>query len=293
MRRILDSYEKFLLNEKKYSNHTSDAYLSDIKLFLSYLDNEKITFLEVDYFIIRYYIVYLSVNEYSKSTIRRNLSALSSFFNYCVKNNELKENPVPLVESIKDDKFLPDFLFIEEVKLLIKACNESKYVYRDKLIVMLLFLNGLRVSELVNIKLSDIRNNNLKVLGKGNKERYTILSTQVLTVLENYINQERSSSELKHDYLLINNKGEMLSDRGVRYIITQLSKRSELEKHVYPHMLRHSFATYFLTHGSDLRTVQTFLGHKNLSTTQIYTHLSNDHLKDAHRQFHPRNKKKN
>ncbi|MFV0424938.1 MAG: tyrosine-type recombinase/integrase [Bacilli bacterium] len=293
MKEKLVSYQSYLLNEKKYSEHTASAYVSDIKLFLSYLSDEKITFLTVDYFVIRYYIVYLSTNEYSKNSIRRNLSALSSFFNYAIKNNFAKENPIPLVESIKGDKFLPDFLFIEEVKLLIKACSGRKFPNRDKLIIMLLFLNGLRVSELVNIRLDDIKDNRLKIIGKGNKERYTILSKQVISVMGEYINLERGSSAQNHNLLLINNKGTALSDRGVRYIVNELSNLSELDKHVYPHMLRHSFATYFLTHGSDLRTVQTFLGHKNLSTTQIYTHLSNEHIKAAHQKFHPRNKKKN
>lgn len=292
MRKILDKYLDNLLNEKKYSEHTVSAYEGDIELFLSYLDNEKITFFEVDYFVIRYYIVHLSNSEYSKSSIKRKLSAVNSFFNYALKHNYIKENPVPLVESIKGDKFLPDFLFIEEVRQLIKACNDRKFKYRDKLIIMLLFFNGLRVSELVSIKLSDIKNNHLKIVGKGSKERYTILSSQVINIITEYINNERSSSTSKHDYLFVNNNKEHLTDRGVRYIVNDISKTSELDKHVYPHMLRHSFATYFLTHGSDLRTVQTFLGHKNLSTTQIYTHLSNEHIKAAHQQFHPRNKKK-
>lgn len=292
MRKILDSYTNYLLNEKKYSEHTVDAYNNDIKIFLNYINGEGISFSSVDYFIVRYYIVFLSTENYSKSSIRRNLSALSNFFNYCVRTGNASENPFPLVESIKGDKFLPDFLFIEEVKLLVKACNSRKFKYRDKLILMLLFFNGLRVSELCNIKLSDIRDNRLKIVGKGNKERYAILATQVLSVIDDYINMERSSSDLKHDYLLVNNKGDHLTDRGVRYIVNEISKSSELDKHVYPHMLRHSFATYFLTHGSDLRTVQTFLGHKNLATTQIYTHLSSEHMKTAHQQFHPRNKKK-
>ncbi len=292
MRKILDSFLDYLTNERKYSANTVSAYKRDIELFLSYLDNEKITFLAVDYFVVRYYIVYLSTNEYSKNSIKRNLSALSSFYNYACKNAIVKENPIALVESIKKDNFLPDFLFIEEVRVLIEYCNKRKLPNRDKLIIKILFLNGLRVSELASIKLSDIKGNRLKVLGKGNKERYAILSTDVLDTMQEYINLERGSTTQKHDYLLINSSGDKLSDRGIRFIVSEISKNSTLEKHVYPHMLRHSFATYFLTHGSDLRTVQTFLGHKNISTTQVYTHLSNEHLMQAHQDFHPRNKKK-
>ncbi len=290
MKNILSNYNTYLLNEKKYSEHTASAYISDVKIFFSYLNDEKIAFEALDYFVIRYYVVFLAANEYSKSSIKRNLSAINNFFNFAIKTGKTKENPVLLIESIKGDKFLPEYLFVEEVSQLIIACNDRKYLYRDKLIIMLLFFNGLRVSELVSIKLSDIKANNLKVLGKGNKERYTILSTQVLKIVEEYLLSERGTSK-SHDYLLINSKGDRLSDRGVRYIVSEISKQSTLSKHVYPHMLRHSFATYFLTHGSDLRTVQTFLGHKNLSTTQVYTHLSNEQIKTAHSKFHPRSKK--
>ncbi len=291
MKDILNNYLAYLQNELNYSEHTCISYKNDILIFNDYILREGIEFRDVDYFSIRYYIVNLSKLQYSKNTIRRNLSALSSFFNYLAINNIVDQNPVTLVDSIKKDKLLPDFLFVEEVKKLIVACNDRKFKNRDKMIIMLLFYNGLRVSELVGITLDDIKKNRVKVLGKGNIQRYAVLNNSVLKILDDYLKYERREVT-SHNYLLINNKYQPLTDRGVRYIVNEIAKASSLEKNVYPHMLRHSFATYFLTHGSDLRTVQTFLGHKNISTTQIYTHLTTDHIKEAHQKFHPRSKKK-
>ncbi len=288
METILTNFIQFLKVEKNYSENTCIGYKRDLDTFFSYLKQEEITINNVDYYNVRYYIVHLSSLQLSKNTIKRNLSAISSLFDYLLKQKIVASNPVVLIESIKKEKYLPEFLFIEEVQKLISATKKSKMKYRDKLIIEFLFLNGLRVSELVNVKVNDIKGNKLKVLGKGNKERYTILTTEILTTIANFIKYERTAN---HDYLLINNRGEQLSTRGVRYILTQTQKRSELEKNIFPHMLRHSFATYFLTHGSDLRTVQTFLGHENISTTQIYTHLSSKHLEDAYEEFNPRRKK--
>lgn len=289
MQTSINKFIEFLANEKNYNENTCISYRNDLNTFFSYMNRELIELKDVDYYNIRYYIVNLSSRQYSKSSIKRNLSSLSSFFNYLVDRGVINENPVIFVESIKKEKHLPEFLFVDEVSKLIKATKSSKMKYRDKLIIELLFLNGFRVSELVNIKLTDIKGNRVKVLGKGNKERYSILNNTVLNTISLYLRDERNAN---HNYLLINNQGNKLTARGTRYILTSVQKRSELDKNVYPHMLRHSFATYFLTHGSDLRTVQTFLGHENISTTQVYTHLSKQHLLSEYNKFAPDRKKK-
>ncbi|MFV0499324.1 MAG: tyrosine-type recombinase/integrase, partial [Bacilli bacterium] len=184
---LLSGYSNYLLMERKYSKLTANAYVSDVKLFFNYLKDEQIDLKDIDYFIIRHYIVYLSANEYSRNSIKRNLSSVSNFLNYAVKNQLVSQNYIHLIESIRGDKYLPDFLFIDEVRLLIKACNNRKYKYRDKLILMLLFLNGLRVSEVANIKISDIKKNRIKILCKVNKERYAIISSQSIDVLKKYL----------------------------------------------------------------------------------------------------------
>ncbi len=288
METTINNFIKFIKNEKNYSENTCINYRNDLNTFFSYVSFEGLKLENIDFYNIRYYIVNLSSLEYSKSTIKRNLSAINSYFNYLVDKQIVSVNPVMFVESIKKEKYLPEFLFVEEVRKLITAASESKMPLRDKLIIQLLFLNGLRVSELVNIKLDDIKNNRLKVLGKGNKERYSILNKSLLKTLKLYLQKERKA---KHDYLLINFASNPLTDRGVRYILTNIANKSELDKNVYPHMLRHSFATYFLTHGSDLRTVQTFLGHENISTTQVYTHLSKNHLVNEYKRCAPKRKK--
>ncbi len=288
METTINSFITFLKNEKNYSENTCINYRNDLNTFFSYVKIEGLNLENIDYYNIRYYIVSLSSSEYSKSSIKRNLSAVSSYFNYLVDKSIVDVNPVKFVESIKKERYLPEFLFVEEVKKLMVAANESKMPLRDKLIIQLLFLNGFRVSELVNIKVTDIKNNRIKVLGKGSKERYSILNKSLIKTLNLYLEKERSAT---HDYLLINNSNKPLTDRGVRYILTSISKRSDLDKNVYPHMLRHSFATYFLTHGSDLRTVQTFLGHENISTTQVYTHLSKSHLVNEYKRCAPKRNK--
>ncbi len=291
MESYLDKFILYLKNELKYSENTCISYENDLKIFLDYLQVENIALADVDYFCMRYYIVKLSQQEYSKNSIRRNISAVSSFFNYLVKKSLLTNNPVALVDSIKKDQYLPEFLYVEEVKMLVAACNMRKYKLRDKLIVMMLFYNGLRVSELTSINVTDISGNKVKIVGKGRKDRLIILSKTIRNLIDEYVSKERSLLVGSTNRLFVNHQGGALTPRGVRYIITEISKASELDKQVYPHMLRHSFATYFLTHGSDLRTVQTFLGHENISTTQVYTHLSHSELASSYNSFHPRSKK--
>ncbi len=285
MKTTIDDFILFLRYEKNYSEHTCKSYFHDLNTFFSYVKEEGLELECIDYYNIRYYIVSLSTLQYSKSSIKRNLSAVSSYFNYLIEKNVVNTNPISFVESIRKERYLPEFLFVEEVKKLIVACKFSKMMQRDKLIIKLLFLNGFRVSELVNIKLTDIKGNRIKVLGKGSRERYSILTKSVLQTLSKYLETERSC---QHDFLIVNKNQLPLTDRGIRHILTSISKKSELDKNVYPHMLRHSFATYFLTHGSDLRTVQTFLGHENISTTQVYTHLSKQHLIDEYHKCAPK-----
>lgn len=292
MLNISAKYIAYLSNELNYSEHTCISYKNDIHIFANYINEEGIDYADVDYFAIRYYIVSLSKQQYSRNSIRRNLSAVSSFYNYLIKNKICLQNPVSMVDTIKKEQHLPEFLYVEEVRQLVQDCKNRKYSERDKLIIMILFFNGLRVSELVDIKLKDVNSNKIKINGKGNKDRYIVLSKTVIEQINKYINTDRISLvKGENPYLFINNKGTNLTSRGIRYIITDITKKGELEKNVYPHMLRHSFATYFLSNGSDLRTVQTFLGHENISTTQVYTHLSQEELEKSYDNFHPRSKR--
>lgn len=281
---IIDDYVKYLHFEKMYSEHTITAYKNDVNDFLDYLESESLQLQDVEASNIRYYVFHLSNLELTGKSIRRKISSISSFFDFLISKQEYTINPCKYIESIKYEKTLPEYLFLEDVIALINDCKTT----RDQLIVMLLFTTGVRVSELVNIKLSDINQNRLRVFGKGSKERELILTNEVSSLINTYVLERGFDS----DYLLLNTKGQQLTTRGVRYILDQIVLNGASNKKVYPHLLRHSFATTFLNNGANLRDVQLLLGHESISTTQIYTHISDDKLRKVYDENHPRSRKK-
>ena len=289
----LKKYEEYLLYEKKYPLNTVNSYISDISFFLSYISsmNKKVT--DVDKNIVRNYLKILSDLKYKNSTIARKLSSLRSYFAYLLANKKIKNNIFNLINNPKKEKKLPNFLTYQEFEdLIFSIDNNDIYAKRNKLILELLLASGLRVSELVNIKLEDIDINNksIRVVGKGSKERIVYFNLHTETSLKDYLDNSRSKllKNKKSNYLFINNKSTKLTREGVFEIINKIATKANIKHHLSPHVLRHTFATFLLNEGADIRSVQTLLGHESLSTTQIYTHITSDALKSEYLKRFPR-----
>lgn len=293
MKKIKEQFLVYIETQKRYSNHTIINYRNDLNSFFSFLEKEGILSLEeVDFKIIRMYLSYLYEQKYSTTTVSRHISALRSFYKYLLKENIVTKNPMIFISNPKKEKKLPKFLYESEVEnvLEIPDKNTPKGI-RETLILEFLYSTGVRVSELCNVKLKDISfsDNRVKISGKGEKERYVLFGSRLKEILNLYLENSRPFFEKnKNDYLLLNDSGNQLLDRRVRTIIDNILKKAELKMSISPHTLRHSFATHMLNNGADLRTVQELLGHSDLSTTQIYTHISNERLRKVYLDSHPR-----
>lgn len=278
---MLKEFEKYLKNVKKYSINTINSYLSDINIFISYLNQEKINYKNINCDIIRSYLKYLDVNKYKSSSINRILSSLNDYYSYLEKNKIIKYNYFKDINRPRKEKRLPNFINYTEYMNLINTVQKENNEYlkiRNLLLLEILFDTGLRVSEAVNIKISDIdlKNHSLKVLGKGNKERIVYFGDYAVTYLEEYLALRKNIKSKDNEYLFWNKDYQRLTRRGAEYLINNIAKKALLKQRITPHTLRHSFATEMLNNGCDIRSVQELLGHKSLSTTGIYTHVTNE-----------------
>lgn len=281
--------------EKNYSEHTTNGYLKDLYEFLEYINNKGIKkFNNVTYQDLRLYINYLFNQGYSNKTISRLVSSLRSFFKYLKKEELIDNNPCTLISNPKLDKKLPKYLNFEETERLLNAFNiDTIEGIRDSLILEILYSTGIRVSELVNIKCSDISLSNKTIIvnGKGSKQRIVYFGEKCLKKLELYMKKSYNELNVNNaEYLLLSKTGKKLNDRTVREIMDRASSIAGIKMKISPHVLRHTFATHMLSDGADLRTVQELLGHENLSTTQIYTHLTNEELRKNYEEYHPHGK---
>lgn len=281
----------FLESEKNASTHTVKNYGIDLREFENFLGEKKME--EVDYVDIRSFLAALKDKNYSKSTISRKLACIRSFFKFLAREEVVKTNPSAGIATPKREKKLPDFLEPQEVLRLIEAPAAANWEgRRDRAILETLYSSGLRVSELVGLNHDDLDlfSALVRVRGKGKKERIVPLGQLALKSIQDYTQQQppkfRDNGLKKPLYL--NRSGGRLTDRSVRRMILKYCRATGLKKEVSPHMLRHSFATHMLDNGADLRSVQELLGHENLSTTQIYTHVSTKRLKEAYEAAHPR-----
>lgn len=289
----LERFLEYLEFQKNYSKYTILNYHNDIKEFLDFLTSENLNYLSIEYSDITNYMLVLDKNKLSKNSISRKISSLKSFYKYLYKNNVIKKDPLHLVSLPKKDKHLPKFLYYNELEELFCIFDLNKPLeQRDRLIVELLYATGIRVSELVAIKVKDINfyDMSIKVLGKGNKERIVDFGEYALDSLNLYLTSGRKAlNKNNSDYLLLNNLGGVLTDRGVRLIIDRSLKRTSIKTKISPHTLRHTFATHMLNEGCDILTVQELLGHESLRATQIYTHVTNEKLKEVYYHSLPRN----
>ena len=292
----LNKFVDYLKYEKNYSNYTISSYRDDILEYFRYLERENLIYNEIQYSDLRFYLMYLKDEKKdSNSSIDRKISALRGFYNYLANIGVISNNVFLLVTGLKKEKKLPRYFENNELEELFEVPDlKSALGQRDRLILEMLYATGLRVGELVNIKISDINLADRKILvvGKGNKEREVTYGDYCHEILLLYLNDGYQMLNKNNElYLFLNNNGIKITERGVRYILDKIIKVTSLNKTISPHVLRHSFATHLLNEGCDLLTVQKLLGHESISATQIYTHVSMDHLKDVYYKNFPRAKK--
>ena len=290
----LEKYLKYLKYQKNYSDFTICSYENDILEFLSFLKEHNLDILNIDYTNTKIFLKELNNKKNKTSTLSRKISSLRSFYNFLINNNYLDNNPFILVKLPKKEKHLPRFFQYNELEQLLSIPNLNTALgQRDKAILEVLYASGIRVSELINIKITDINGEEIKVFGKGSKERIVMIGDYARDSLDLYLNNGYKTLNKKNNsYLFLNSNGEKLTTRGIRYILDKIIKQTSLDKKISPHMLRHTFATHRLNEGCDLLSVQELLGHENLSTTAIYTHITTDYLKNVYYKAHPRAKVK-
>lgn len=291
----LKEFLKYLEVEKNYSTYTINNYQLDIEQFLIYCDDNEIKYSNITYSEARTYLNYLYNTKSEKaSSVSRKISSIRTFYRY-LANHNIENYSFHLLRLPKKGQRLPKFLEYNELEEIFKVPNlDTPIGKRDALILEMLYATGMRVGELVNIKIDDINHSNMtiKILGKGNKERIAYYNKITEKRLNDYLNNGRLELLKKpNDYLFLNHLGGRLTTRGVELILDKTIKETSLSKHLTPHMLRHSFATHLLNEGCDLLSVQELLGHASLSATNIYTHVTNDRIKDVYLRTHPRARK--
>lgn len=288
-KKYIDDFIMYLKIERKLSKNTLSSYEEDLMLFNEFIKKDLLKLKQVDF------VDYLTKNNFKPTSKNRKISAFRNFYKYLEINELINENPTENLNNLKTNKKLPKYLTEEEInKLLNFKCN-TKYDYRNKAMIELMYATGMRVSELCDLKVSDVdlHNSLLRCITKGNKERIMPFGEIANIYLELYINNYRDLflKKKKSEYLFLNNKGSKITRQGFYINLEQIKKVTGIKKDLNPHMIRHSFATHLLMHGADLRSVQELLGHEDIKTTQIYTHLSNKYLKESYKNFFPRNKK--
>ncbi len=293
--KLIQQFLDYLLFERGLSANTINSYRRDLIDFVKFMKEPSQQFptsvLEVTYFNIAKYLAHLQELGLASSTIDRKMDSLRGFYKFLVSERLVVDNPTKLVEPLKSWSKLPLVLSIKEIELLIAQPDVSTPLgLRDKALLEIMYASGLRVSELVDLSLTDINTDigYLRCLGKGNKERVVPINSQAVRAINAYLEHGRPLLNPKGNWLFVNYTGDKLTRDGVRRIIQKIAKDAGIEKKISPHTLRHCFATHLLEGGADLRSLQEMLGHANISTTQIYTHVTSERLKEIHRKFHPR-----
>lgn len=285
MDRLIERFVRYLEIEKNYSGHTVLNYRLDLNDFVKFMGESPIE--SVDYLLLRKYLALLKEKKLGSRSMARHLSALRSFFKFLTREGFLKSNPILSVASPKLDRHLPQFLTEEEVTRLIdSSLPKDEMGLRDRAILETFYSTGMRISELVSLSQDDLDfiGGVVKLKGKGKKERIAPIGDKAISSLREYLEKRKKQTNA----VFLNKRGIRITDRGVRNIVGKYLKLSGMKQGVSPHTLRHSFATHLLNRGADLRTVQELLGHANLSTTQIYTHLTTEKLKNVYDKAHPR-----
>ena len=284
----INEFETELKYVRNYSHNTVMAYISDLNAFLSYLkDKDLISINSED---IRGYLKKISVM--SDKSIARNMTSIRSFYDYLLKRGLISKNPVDGIKSPKIGKSLPDVLSISEVEKILDFEPTNSFTFRDRCMLELLYSSGLRISELVSLKFENLNIDDciIKVMGKGSKERIVPLNDITVSYLTEYIDNIRPKMIKKtdNDYIFLNNHGLVITRQAVFKMIKKRAEKVGIKKNISPHTLRHSFATHMLQGGADIRFIQELLGHSDVTTTEIYTHIANEILKNDYNELNPR-----
>ncbi|MBE6151847.1 MAG: site-specific tyrosine recombinase XerD [Firmicutes bacterium] len=288
---ILNDFCNYLKIDKKYSNLTIESYKNEILKYINFFKNKNQNLNNIKHDDIRNYLNYLKQEDISDRTLAHNVSVIKSFYKFLLIEKYIDINPSEFLELPKLKKQLPTTLSKEEVETLLDIDLKDNYSYRNKAMLELMYATGLRVSELVNLRINDIDFDNcfVRTMGKGSKERIIPINDYSIYYIKKYILEFRNQMMKTdyHDYIFVNNHGKVMTRQGFFKIIKALAKQKQIQTPLSPHTLRHSFATHLLDYGADLRSIQEMLGHSNLSTTQIYTHVSSQHLKENYNNSHP------
>ena len=284
----LRSFLNYLLVDKGLSNNTAKAYEADISSFFQWLDNEDLKYKNLQEDHINQYISFLFKRKMRSSSVNRKISSIKSFYIFLVKRNFVKNSPLNDLVTPKQEKYLPESMSEAEVdKLLNSPDVTNKIENRDKAMIEMLYATGMRISELVNLKITDVDMKRcvVKVFGKGSKERLVPFGEKALDSLKSYLNDREQSSSKE---IFLSNRGKKMTRVAFWQRVKIYLIRENLKNSISPHTLRHAFATHLLNRGADLRSVQLLLGHSDLSTTQIYTHIAKQRLSDVLKKHHPR-----
>ncbi len=293
MNKFIDNYIVYLEKELNYSNETIKSYKFDITEFSNYIIEKKLNYLKIQKTDIRNYLKMLHTKKLSNKSISRKLSSLRMFYNYLCDEKVLNQNSFNFISNPKVTKKLPNYLNYEETENLLNGISlDNIYGIRNRLILEIIYSTGIRLNEAVNIKLNDINYEDkvIKIFGKGSKDRFVVFGEYTLKYLKIYLKEARNLLLKKNhsDYLFVNKFGNQLSKSMIEKIVKNSAKEISLKHNISPHTLRHTFATHMLNNGADIKTVQELLGHESLGTTEIYTHVSNDRIKDVYLKTHPR-----
>ncbi|MBI4431180.1 MAG: tyrosine recombinase XerC [Candidatus Omnitrophica bacterium] len=289
MKKQTEQFLAYLQAEKNASDHTVKNYAVDLRDFAAFIG--ELAPDKIEYIHVRNFLAHLKERDFSQSSISRKLACLRSFFKYMAREQLLTVNPASNIATPKREKKLPEFLNQDEMNKLINAASDAtKAGRRDRAIIETLYSTGMRVSELMGLNIGDLDfvAGTLKVEGKGKKERMVPVGNTAVRAVEAYMGDRPENDKQPSSPLFLNKNGTRLTDRSVRRILIKYAKRAGITKDISPHTIRHTFATHLLDRGADLRSVQDLLGHENLSTTQIYTHVTTKRLKDAYEKAHPR-----
>lgn len=282
---LIKEFKNYIIS-KNYSDNTLISYINDLYNLYIFLKKDLD---KVNYEDIKDYLEFLNLKKENSTSIRRRISTFKSFYKYLYNNGYMdkKDYPLSKISYPKVEKKLPKFVYYNDLLEIINESSNGKDGIRDRLIIEMLYATGVRISELVNIKINDIDFNNKRIVvcGKGNKERIVYYGDYAEEILKKYLETHEKNSE---NYLFINSKGGKITVRGVRYVIDKIMDRLSIKTHVTPHVLRHTFATDMLNNGCDIKVVQELLGHSSLKATEIYTHVTNERLKEVYYNCFPR-----
>lgn len=299
MNKPIKEYLDYLLIERNYSPQTVKSAQYDLEKFFRFLASEDVLMDDVDVIVIRNFLTVELNNHISKRSCKRRLSTLRHFYEFLVKKGYVKDNPFIFVSSPKTDKKFPKVLYQDQVRQILddNLARKDELALRDQAILELLYFTGMRASELVSLNVQDLELNSrtVRIFGKGRKERIVPFSNECQRVLKQYLKECRpilfSRNENPVNALILNHNGDRLTTRGLEYILDMIEEKTGNYVGLHPHVLRHSFATHLLENGADLKTIQELLGHESLNATQIYTHVTEDTMRETFYTFHPRAKK--